>query len=420
MGSVVAYLLALARGMSIVYRLAEARSKQPWVLRIGVALVGAALVFLRPKDEGSGIAAGVFSFAPSGTMFLIGASLLVPVLFYVLSGLLLALTRQAGALRVRMVWLALSSATLSVTAAVMFHDHIEVSGQVSTFTRTAIVLTATLLTCTPLALGFARLASRHLTETLGRTRDALREVGGGKLDVQLPVEGRDELAEMNAAFNTMVTGLKERAFLEQAFGRYASPAVLAALKQAGGLTVHTERREATVLYADIRGFTAWSEQVAPEEVMRALNRYFERIVQIVEAHGGYVNKFIGDAIMVIFGAPHAQADHAAQALACARAMQAALAQMNAEHAFGERQLAIGIGVNTGPLVAGTLGAEQRAEYTVIGDTVNVAARLTSNAAAGEVLLGARTVELAGAKEVERIEPLKVKGKVEPLDVFRAK
>jgi adenylate cyclase len=279
MFAMLAYLLLLARGSSIIYRAAEERVKQVWLLRIVVALAGVALIVLRPHDEGSGISSGVFTFAPSGTMFLLGASLLVPVFFYVLSGLLLALTKQAGALRVRMVWLALASAVLSVTASVIFHDHIEVNGGVSALVRTSIVLSMTLLLCLPLTLGFARLASRHLTEMLGRTRDALGQVGRGQLDVQLPVEGRDELAEMNAAFNTMVVGLKERVFLEQAFGRYASPAVLAALRQAGGLTVHTERREATVLYADIRGFTAWSEQVAPEEVMRALNRYFERIVR---------------------------------------------------------------------------------------------------------------------------------------------
>jgi adenylate cyclase len=271
----------------------------------------------------------------------------------------------------------------------------------------------------PMAIGFAGTMAVLISQRLERAAAAMRALAGGDLGAHLEEEGKDELGVVARTFNQMVTSLREKAFVERAFGRYVAPGVLASLRARNALEIPVERRDATVLYADVRGFTSWSEQENPEEVMRVLNLYFARVVQVVERHEGYVNKFIGDAVMVIFNALSEQPDHAARALACARQLQTEVAAMNAAHAFGaNRALEIGIGVNTGPLVAGSLGSEGRAEYTVIGDTVNVAARLTSNARAGEILVGSNTARGAPAEKLEAVPPLTVKGKAAPLEVFR--
>ncbi|MBS2030703.1 MAG: HAMP domain-containing protein [Deltaproteobacteria bacterium] len=423
----IVYASSMGRTVARLYRSAEERwASRSTTLRTLAGIAGALLVGGASQFALiSGADAGHMHMAPALTPFLVGLPLLFQVAFNVLSAALVHATRRVRHVRTRMEALAMSTALMASILALVLRSTIQVdlrtsNSSVATIASVSLFALITVLLSAGPVRGFTRLAAGRLSASLQRSAEALGEVGRGNLDVQLPVEGQDEIAQMGTAFNAMVAGLREKSFLEEAFGRYASPAVLAALREAGGLTVHTARREATVLYADVRGFTAWSESVSPEEVMRALNLYFERIVQVVEGHGGYVNKFIGDAIMVIFGAPHAQPDHAARAVACARGMQTALAEMNRAQAFGTKELQIGIGVNTGPLVAGTLGSERRAEYTVIGDTVNVAARLTSNARPGEILVGAATAQEAGLDGLEPIEPLKVKGKAEPLEVYRAR
>ena len=148
----------------------------------------------------------------------------------------------------------------------------------------------------------------------------------------------------------------------------------------------SESRVATLLFADIRGFTALSAAMSPEEVIGLLNRYMSILIEVVARYDGYINKFIGDAVLVVWNAPLDQPDHAARAARCAAAMQRALGRANAAGEFGSRTVGMGIGLNTGPLVIGQLGNERQAEFTVIGDTVNVASRACSHAAAGQVAL----------------------------------
>lgn len=233
-----------------------------------------------------------------------------------------------------------------------------------------------------LAWRFGQNATHGITEL----REGFARVGDGHLDDPIAVDGNDEIAEMQRGFNDMLKSARERRFLETAFGRYVSPAVLERLRtrqDAGG--VATERRTATVMFTDIRGFTKLSSELSPEQVIALLNRYMSTLIDVVARHDGYINKFIGDAIVVVWNAPLDQPDHVARALRCAREMQAELARANAERAFGDRSVEMGVGINTGALVMGNLGNERVVEFAIIGDTVNVASRCCSQAKAREIV-----------------------------------
>ena len=269
----------------------------------------------------------------------------------------------------------------------------------------------------PFVLLLAWRFGQNATRGIKELREGFERVGAGELDEAIAVEGNDEIADMQRGFNDMLKAARERRFLETAFGRYVSPAVLERLRtrqDAGG--VATEKRVATVMFTDIRGFTALSAELLPEQVIALLNRYMSLLIEVVARHDGYINKFIGDAIVVVWNAPLDQPDHAARALRCAREMQVALRRANAEHAFGDRMVEMGVGINTGPLVMGNLGNERAVEFAVIGDTVNVASRCCSKALAGQVVCTPAVLETAAAEDpgtragFASLGPVELKGK----------
>jgi adenylate cyclase len=184
--------------------------------------------------------------------------------------------------------------------------------------------------------------------------------------------------------------------------------------------VAQEELEVTVLFSDIRGFSALAERLSAREIAEIVGRHLSAMAEIVVAHNGTIDKFQGDAVMVVFGAPDPLPDHAERALRCALAMQRRQAELNAEGwgADGVDRLHIGVGVNTGLVIAGAVGGGGRLEYTVIGDAVNVAQRLQSEAEGGEVVASATTVAAASRVEVEPIGLRPVKGREEPVEVFR--
>ena len=177
-----------------------------------------------------------------------------------------------------------------------------------------------------------------------------------------------------------------------------------------------ERKVATVLFVDIAGFTAMSERLGSETMLEIVNGLFDRLVPVIERYGGTIDKFIGDEIMAVFGAPRAAERHAEYALRAALEIFAALAVYNRERGL---ELDLHLGANTGPVIAGAVGSHARHDYSVTGDTVNVAARLEGAAQAGQILVGPstfrHTVQLF---EFEALEPLALKGKARPLDVYR--
>ena len=181
------------------------------------------------------------------------------------------------------------------------------------------------------------------------------------------------------------------------------------------------KKDATVLFGDIRGYTSFSEGKSPEYIIEILNAYFNVAVEIVIRNRGFIDKFIGDAIMAEWGVPMMSKEQdAVNAVTAAWEIQQAVADSKRAFFRGEAEhLRIGIGMNSGPLVAGNLGGERRMDYSVIGDTVNVAARLEGVAKGGEVVITNVTRDLLGDSfKLEELEPVKVKGKEKPLHIFK--
>jgi adenylate cyclase len=236
--------------------------------------------------------------------------------------------------------------------------------------------------------------ARAIADPLEELRAALGRVDGGDLEVHVTVDDGGELGMLQSGLNHTVARLRERRRLEELFGRHVGVAVARkALEQ--GVALGGERTEASMLFVDLVGSTAFADSHAPETVVRALNAFFGVVVRTVHAEGGWVNKFEGDAALCVFGVPAGPADHAARALRAARTLRRELLALAAE----QPGLDAGIGVSAGTVVAGNIGAEARYEYTVVGHPVNEAARLTEEAKSrlGRVLASEEVVERAGTE-----------------------
>lgn len=213
-----------------------------------------------------------------------------------------------------------------------------------------------------------------VAEPLEDLRGALGEVAEGDLDAAVPVNDGGEIGNLQAGFNEMVAGLRERQHLEDLFGRHVGVEVarIAQHEQAG---LSAQARSASALFVDVIASTRLAAELAPVQMVAMLNALFDATVRVVTEAGGWVNKFEGDGAMCVFGAPGEQPDHAERALRAARELRAAVVAL----AEAWPALDAGIGVSSGRVVAGNVGAEERYEYTLIGDPVNEAARLTDEA-----------------------------------------
>ena len=248
-------------------------------------------------------------------------------------------------------------------------------------TATADELESFLLQISIAALTLATLAAIWLARSVSQPVQALvghtQRIARGDYSVRNTSYREDELGRLSEAFDAMARGLDERDRVRDLLDKNVSPEIAAQLLR-DGATLGGEERQVTVLFADLRGFTTLSEQLPAPELLALLNRYLDRMSSALEAHGGVIDKYIGDAIMALFGAPVAHGDDADRALAAALAMQRALVAFNAELAAeGKPPLGIGIGINTARVVAGNIGSARRLNYSVIGDGVNVAARIES-------------------------------------------
>jgi adenylate cyclase len=255
-------------------------------------------------------------------------------------------------------------------------------------------------------------AARSVSEPVQTMTGALRAVGEGRLDSAVPVDDVSEVGQLQAGFNAMVAGLRERERLRDLFGRQVgTEAARHSLEQ--GVQLGGERREVAVLFVDVVGSTSLAVELEPEEVVRRLNAFFAVVVDVVTAHHGWVNKFEGDAALCLFGAPERRPDAAACALAASRALCARL---------GELPIEAAVGVSAGDVVAGHVGTEERFEYTVIGDPVNAAARLTDLAKRtdGRVLADGAVARAAGpeAEHWEECGESVLRGRSEPTALAR--
>ncbi|MHA6785999.1 adenylate/guanylate cyclase domain-containing protein [Pseudonocardia saturnea] len=241
-------------------------------------------------------------------------------------------------------------------------------------------------------------AARAVADPVNAVRRAMRQVERGDFGARVTVNDGTELGQLQSGFNTMVAGLAERERIRDLFGRQVGRDVAAAAAAAGEVRLGGEVRSVAVLFVDLVGSTELAVRRPAEEVVAVLNRFFGLVVEVVEEHGGWINKFQGDAALAVFGAPVAGTDPAGRALAAGRELGARLAAELPE-------IQAGVGISAGDAVAGNVGDVRRYEYTVIGDPVNEAARLTELAKSvpGGVVAAGAAVELAGEPERARWE-----------------
>jgi class 3 adenylate cyclase len=251
------------------------------------------------------------------------------------------------------------------------------------------------------------LISIRMLRPLRELTVAAGEVAAGNLGVTLrPPRSRDEVGRLSESFGGMLEGLRQRDFIRDTFGRYVTKEVVdELLGSPDGLRLGGEGRTVTILVTDLRGFTALAATLAPAAMLEILNRYLERMVPVIRRHRGTIDEIQGDGILAFFGAPLAAADDPVRAVACGLEMQLALQELNAEQrGRGLPELAMGIGINTGEVIVGNIGSEQRTKYGAVGSAINMAYRIESHTVGGQVLLSAETWE--------RVRPLaRVRGTV---------
>jgi adenylate cyclase len=279
----------------------------------------------------------------------------------------------------------------------------------------AIVGGSSLALAALLAVGIAR----SISQPVRTLAEFTEHVARGDYARRIVLDRADELGRLATAFNRMSEGLAERDRIRDLLDKNVSPEVAAQLLR-DGATLGGEEREVTVLFADLCSFTSLSERLPPRELVALLNRFLDRMSAAIEHEGGVIDKYIGDAIMALFGAPVAQSGAADRALRAALAMQAALAELNHELAAeGRPALACGIGINTARVVAGNMGSRRRLNYSVVGDGVNVAARLEALTRNPEyratILVSEATLRAAQGRYATRtLGPIVVKGRAEPV------
>ena len=255
--------------------------------------------------------------------------------------------------------------------------------------------------------------SASITSPILQLREASRRVGRGDLSAQVPVASTDETGELARSFNEMVAGLEERERLRDAFGAFVDPE-LAERVTREGTDLAGEEVEVSVLFMDVRGFTSYAERVSAREAVARLNELYERVVPILTRHGGHAIKFIGDGILAVFGAPTRMDDHANCATKAALEIAGAVRE-----AYGD-ELRVGVGVNSGQVMSGTIGGGGRLDFTVIGDVVNTASRIegATRKTGDDVLITDATHSMLRDRDRWETRPaLSLKGKQARIELF---
>jgi adenylate cyclase len=264
---------------------------------------------------------------------------------------------------------------------------------------------------------------RGITKPLSDLSNAAERIKEGKFEeIRLPKthEKQDEISSLTRAFETMIEGLKEREKIRSVLNKVVSKdiadEILKSHIQLGG-----EDREITILFADIRNFTGMIQPLTPQETIMILNAFMTKMTRVIEGEGGIIDKYIGDEIMALYGAPISYPDHALKALASAKIMIETLKLWNIERERqGQFRIEMGVGIHTGIVVAGNMGAEDRLNYTVLGSSVNLASRLCQAAKPGQILISEYTWDAPDVQEsfyVNALPPIQVKGFSQPINIF---
>lgn len=273
-----------------------------------------------------------------------------------------------------------------------------------------------------LALLLALFLTRRFSKPLETISAALYKIGKGKLDTRVAIHSKDEFADVANSVNEMVVGLRQRDQLKMSLARYVSNQVAEKILATGKLPeVHGELRKTTVLFCDVRNFTKIAEQLSPEEVVTLLNETFEYMIDAIFKYKGMLDKFLGDGFMAIFGAPlddPLQEEHAIRtALMIQNELKKVAQKWSLERGI---EIKMGIGIHTGMAIVGNIGSKHRMEYTAIGDTVNLAARLetATKEFGSRILLSNKTYEAVAGKFIfKSLGSIRIAGRSEPVTVY---
>jgi len=269
----------------------------------------------------------------------------------------------------------------------------------------------------------ARSMARPLITMAGITK----QIANGDLSVDLSrIKRTDEVGRLAVSLGEMVEGLKQKDFIRDTFGRYLTKEVVASLLESeDGLKLGGEARDITLMMSDLRGFTALTAHMPPEDVISFLNRYLGRMVEILMAHRGVIDEIIGDGILAFFGAPEPMEDHTLRAVACALEMQTAMVEINAANEKeGLAHLEMGVAVHAGRVVVGNIGSEQRSKYGAVGSDVNFTGRIESYTVGGQVLISEAAYEkvtpFVSVKEILNLQMKGIAGKINLYDIHGMK
>lgn len=262
--------------------------------------------------------------------------------------------------------------------------------------------------------------ARQLVRPIRKLTMAAKQIAMGNFQVGVVPEYSDEIGLLTDSFNNMSNGLQERENLKESFGRFVNKE-LAEMSMSGALELGGTRKEIAIFFSDIRGFTSISEKLKPEDVVEFLNEYFTSMVNCINQTHGLVDKFIGDAIMAHWGALKSTGNNTENAVDAGLKMRLALIEFNKGRGNTKKPIIhMGAGINTGPVIAGQIGATERLEYTVIGDAVNLASRveaLTKHFGVDLLITDSALAKVKGIYKIQKMDSIKVKGKSKPVHVF---
>lgn len=271
------------------------------------------------------------------------------------------------------------------------------------------------------ALRLNKLVSSSVARPLRQMLRAVDRIQKGDYSAQIQVVSNDEIGELGDAFNEMIHGLAEREQLRKVFGKYVNPEIRDEILS-GRIPLEGERREATMMFTDLRSFTPFVENNQPEVVIAGMRSYFTAMHRVIRQHQGVVLQFVGDEIEAAFGVPVPNSDHADQAMHAALAMRAALAELNqVRSAQGLAIFSHGVGLHSGPVLAGNSGSEEQSSYALIGDTVNVASRIQgiSKELEWDILASRETVSrLSFDCPAQEVGPHAIKGYSKPVVIYK--
>ena len=262
------------------------------------------------------------------------------------------------------------------------------SGMTQSARRAVQAITGATLLIIALSIAMSFAMGRRITQPIDKLVNASRAIGNGEYTFRFRERRKDELGLLMTAFNEMAEGMLEKSQVKSALSRYVSPGVARQiLSNLDDISLSGKRIEGTVLFADISGFTSISEKTKAEELVSMLNRYFSLITCACSLNHGIVDKYMGDGVMLVFGAPEDDKDHAFHAISCALLIQKLITHENSQReATGLFPVQFRVGINTGSMLAGNMGSHERMEYTVVGDTVNLASRLCGITNSGQIVI----------------------------------